>query len=551
MNNPYKILARHIADEKKEVYAIYVFAILNGLIQLSIPLGVQSIIGFVMGGAFSTSLVVLITLMLLGVLMSGVFQIQQMKVIEKIQQKLFHFYAFKFKSQIMRIDIRQSDGHYYPELMNRFLDVANLQKGLSKILLDIPLASIQILLGLLMVAIFHPLFLVMVFLLLTIIVIMFVLTGRKGLETSIKESSYKYEVVGWLEEIARMIHIFKLHRNQGLSYGTLDDKIGSFLDYRTKHFNILVSQFKNLIFLKIIITAAMLILGTYLLITQQLNIGQFVAAEIIIITMINSVEKIIINLDSYYDVLTALDKLNTLDKEEVERDGETIFPMPKQGIKIEWHHVSFSYSQSAPVFDHVNIQLPSRAKIQVSGPEGSGKTTFLRLLSTSVQPSSGSIIFNDIPVNTLNNDSYRQHIGLMMNRPDIFSGSILDNITMGNQEVSLQKIIQLAQAIELDDFVNMTEHGYHTHLDPVGKRIPQTVIKKILFIRAIVQQQALILLEEPFLEMNEPVRKAMLELLNHEVANSTVVIVSDDPMLEHWYTHRLIIGQQRIIQQTR
>ncbi|MGI9190963.1 MAG: peptidase domain-containing ABC transporter [Chitinophagaceae bacterium] len=551
MNNPYKILAQHISSEKKEVYAIYVFAILNGLIQLSIPLGVQSIIGFVMGGAFSTSLVVLITLMLLGVLMSGVFQIQQMKVIEKIQQKLFHFYAFKFKWQIMRIDIRQSDGHYYPELMNRFLDVANLQKGLSKILLDIPLASIQILLGLLMVAIFHPLFLVMVFLLLTIIVVMFVLTGRKGLETSIKESSYKYEVVGWLEEIARMIHIFKLNRSQGLSYKILDSKIGSFLDYRTKHFNILVSQFRNLIFLKIIITAAMLILGTYLLITQQLNIGQFVAAEIIIITMINSVEKIIINLDSYYDVLTALDKLNTLDREAEERDGETQFPQPNKGIKIEWHHVSFAYSQSAPVFDHVNLQLPAGAKIIVHGAEGSGKTTFLRLLSTGLQPSSGSIIFNDIPVNTLQNDSYRKHIGFMLNRPDIFSGSILDNITMGNQEVSLQKIIHMAQAIELDDFVNMTEHGYHTHLDPVGKRIPQTVIKKILFIRAIVQQQALILLEEPFLEMNKPVRKAMVDLLIHEVPDSTVIIVSDEPLLNGWCTHRLHIGQLRINQENR
>lgn len=549
-SNPYKTLIGHIVAEKKEIYAIYVFAVLNGIIQLSIPLGVQSIIGFVMGGAFSTSLVVLISLMLVGVFMSGVFQIQQMKVIEKIQQKLFHFYAFRFKSQIMAIDLRQSDGYYYPELMNRFLDVGNLQKGLTKLLLDIPLASIQILLGLLMVAIFHPLFLVMVFLMLALIILIFALTGRKGLETSIKESSHKYDVVAWLEEIARIIHVFKLNREQGLSYTTMDEKIEHYLDYRTRHFTILVNQFRNLIFLKIMITAVMLILGTYLLITQQLNIGQFVAAEIIIITMINSVEKLIINLDSYYDVLTALNKLNTLEFEPVERNGETIFPEPSDGIQIEWHHVTFSYGNHPPIFQNVSLDIPSRARVWVSGAEGTGKSTFIRLLSSTLQPNSGSIIFNNMPINSLNNDSYRKYIGLMMNRADIFHGSIFDNIALGNPSVSLQKIIQYAQAIELDDFVNMTENGYHTLLDPVGKRIPQTVMKKILFIRAIIESHPLILLEEPFLEMNETVRNAMFELLQTELTKSTIVIVSEDDNINNWYTHHITIHAQGINIQT-
>lgn len=550
-NNPYKTLMGHIVSEKKEIYAIYVFAILNGLIQLSIPLGVQSIIGFVMGGAFSTSLVVLITMMLAGVFMSGVFQIQQMKVIEKIQQKLFHFYAFRFKSQIMAIDLRQSDGYYYPELMNRFLDVGNLQKGLTKLLLDIPLASIQIILGLMMVAIFHPLFLIMVFVMLALIIFLFALTSRKGLETSIKESSHKYDVVAWLEEIARIIHVFKLNRNQGLSYHTLDHKIEHYLDYRTRHFTILVNQFRNLIFLKMMITAVMLVLGTYLLITQQLSIGQFVAAEIIIITMINSVEKLIVNLDSYYDVLTALNKLNTLEHESLERNGETIFPEPKEGIKIEWHNVSFSYGNHPPIFQNVSFEIPAKARVWINSPEGSGKSTFLRLLSSTMQPNSGSIIFNNIPVNSMDNDSYRQYIGLMMNRADIFQGSILDNISLGNPNVSLQKIIHFAQAIELDDFVNMTENGYHTILDPVGKRIPQTVMKKILFIRAIIEGLPLILLEEPFLEMNEVNRATMMQLLQNELPHSTVVIVSEDPIISEWYTHRLLIQSHGINIQTK
>ena len=210
----FKNLSNLISSENKEVSNIYVFAILSGIIQLSLPLGVQSIIGFVLSGTFSTSLIVLISLVIVGVLSAGLLQIQQMKIIEKIQQKIFYKYAFLFKKSLLDIDLKQADDAYLPEMMNRFLDVTTLQKGLSKILLDIPIASIQIILGILIVAMYHPLFLILVLIMLIIIAVIFYITTKKGLETSIKESSYKYETTGWLEEMARLIHHFKMHRTQ-------------------------------------------------------------------------------------------------------------------------------------------------------------------------------------------------------------------------------------------------------------------------------------------------------------------------------------------------
>jgi ATP-binding cassette subfamily B protein len=216
-SQPMSKLVELIRLERKDISNIYAFAILSGIIQLTLPLGVQSIIGFVLGGTLSTSLVILISLVILGVFLAGVFQIQQMKIVEKIQQKIYHKYAFLFKNSLMEADLKNTDDLYLPEMMNRFLDVSSLQKGFSKILLDIPLASIQIVLGLFIVAMYHPLFLILVFLMLIIIVIIFYLTSKKGLETSIKESSYKYATTGWLEEIARMIQVFKMSRENHYS----------------------------------------------------------------------------------------------------------------------------------------------------------------------------------------------------------------------------------------------------------------------------------------------------------------------------------------------
>lgn len=526
--NTYKRLTELLLTEKRDVYSIYTFAIFSSLIQLSIPLGVQSIIGFVLAGSFSSSIVVLISLMVIGVFLSGMFQLQQMKVIEKLQQKIFHYYAFNFKENTLTIDLKKSDNLYIPELMNRFLDVSSLQKSLSKLLLDIPIASIQIIFGLLIVAIFHPLFLVMVVLLLTFIVAIFIFTSKKGLETSIKESSYKYEVAGWLEEIARVVNAFKMNRKFGLPKSVMEEKLNGYLKYRSKHFGILILQFKNLIFLKIVITAVMLIVGTYLLLNQELNIGQFVAAEIIIITMISSVEKLIINLDSYYDVLTSIDKLNIIQNEpkEVELEQTLDLIVNDYGMKVEFNDVSFKYLDEKSIFENINFILTPGQKVAVSGIGGSGKSTLLRLFSTLYNPDTGVVLFNDIPVHSLNLLNVRPYIGIMYNKPDLFNGTFYHNITMGNPNIKFQKIVNWAKKIGLDEFVNTNDLGYNTVIDTIGKRLPRSVIKKVLFLRAVIASNPLIILEEPFSDLSEEVVKYMEDIILNELKYSTVIIVT-------------------------
>ena len=524
----FKKLSNLISSENKEVSNIYVFAILSGIIQLSLPLGVQSIIGFVLSGTFSTSLIVLISLVIVGVLSAGLLQIQQMKIIEKIQQKIFYKYAFLFKKSLLDIDLKQADDAYLPEMMNRFLDVTTLQKGLSKILLDIPIASIQIILGILIVAMYHPLFLILVLIMLIIIAVIFYITTKKGLETSIKESSYKYETTGWLEEMARLIHHFKMHRTHQLSLIKMDEKVNHYLDYRTKHFNILLFQYKNLVFLKIMITATMLLVGTYLLINQQLNIGQFVAAEIIILTMISSVEKIIVNLDTFYDMLTALDKLHTVDKQPNEISGDYLLPNIKTGLHIEFAQVNYSYIENNLVFNQFSFKINSGEKIAIVGKDGSGKSTLLRLFSTLYKPSEGSILLNQIPLNNLNLNHVREHIGVMFNRLDIFSGTYTENIAFGNPSITFQDITHFSKLVGLESYINELPFGMETWIETTGKKLPRSVIKKILILRAIVNQPALILLEEPFSDLEEDSIELIENTILNHLPNSTVIVVSNE-----------------------
>lgn len=526
--NHFKKLVEIVTSEKKEVYNIYIFAIFSGIIQLSLPLGVQSIIGFVLGGTFSTSLIVLISLVISGVLFSGILQIQQMKIVEKIQQKIYHRYAFIFKKNLIDVDIQKGDNVYFPEIMNRFLDVTTLQKGISKILLDIPIATIQIFLGLIIVAIYHPLFLVLVVIMLVIIITVFYLTSKKGLETSIKESSYKYATASWLEEIARLIYHFKIQRIHKLSGNKIDEKIANYLDYRTKHFKILLFQYKNLVFLKIMITATMLIVGTYLLLNQQLNVGQFVAAELIILTMISSVEKIIQNLETFYDLLTSLDKLHTIENQDKEINGTQKFINNNRGMSIGFSNVSYSYLDNNKIFENLNFTINSGETIVISGKDGSGKSTLLRLISSLYNPSEGNIMYNNLPIKNLELDEFRANIGLMLNRLDIFNGTILENITFGNKAIQFEVIFNYAKQIGLEEFINNLPLGFETHIETTGKNLPRSVIKKILLLRAVVSNPELILLEEPFSDLEElSITKIQLFLINN-FKNSTKIIVDND-----------------------
>ncbi|WP_431200875.1 ABC transporter transmembrane domain-containing protein [Mucilaginibacter sp. P19] len=221
-----KKLFQLINLERKEVGQIYFFATLTGMIQLSLPLGIQAIIGMLFGGVLSASLVVLISFVVGGVLLNGMIQVLQMRVTESIQQRIFTRLTFAYAYRIPRIDLLSVDSYYLPELVNRFFDTASLQKGLSKLLLDIPAASIQILFGLVLLSFYHPVFIILGLMLLAIVCMIFYFSSHKGFTTSMEESEYKYEVGHWLEEISRAIKTFKYSQKHQLHIKRTDETYG-------------------------------------------------------------------------------------------------------------------------------------------------------------------------------------------------------------------------------------------------------------------------------------------------------------------------------------
>lgn len=520
-----------IRIEKKEVSAIYFYAILSGLIQLSLPLGIQAIINFSQVAAGRTQLPVsmwlLIFLVVGGVLVVGIVQVNQMKVVERIQQRIFTRYAFEFTYKIPRFDIKKVDNYHLPELVNRFFDTISLQKGLSNLLLDIPLAVIQIIFGLILLSLYSPLFVLLGILLIIILYMVLHLTAKKGLDASLRESDFKYSAAAWIEELARTFKSFKVSGKQNLHLQKTDKLVVGYLESRTDHFDVLKFQYWSLILFKLLITATMLIVGAVLLIEQQLNVGQFIAAEIVILTVLSAVEKLILSLDKAYDVLTSLEKLSKVTDQPLEEISTTIYTKNPNGVSIKLNQLSFGYQEHQQILNNLNVEIQSGEKICIKGEAASGKSVLLELLAGGFPDTKGAVLIDGLPIGNYNIESYRKHIGVFYHEQDIFKGTLYENITMGDASIPPSYLLELAKVVGLESFISSLTKGFDTELNPTGKGMSSIIAKKILLVRAFATSPGLLLLDEPFeIAGGENCEKIADYLIN--LKNVTVVVITGD-----------------------
>lgn len=522
-------LFKYVTKEKKDVTNIYFYAILNGLVQLSVPLGIQSIVSFVMGATMATSIYILIAFVVLGTWLVGYFRIKVMQIIEKIQQKIFVEFALAFAEKLPKVNLSATRKYYLPELVNRFFDTQNLQKGISKILLEIPTALIQILFGILLLSFYHPWFLVFGALVIICVIFIFRFTMESGIKSSIDESDKKYEVASWLEDIAASIKTFKLNSKTEIHVAETDNRVVNYLNDRTSHFRVLVIQYKTIIAFKVIITLVMLVIGTYLLVNQQLNIGAFIATEIVVLTIMTAVEKLIISLESYYDVIAALAKLNKVTDLPEEDLGAITLENQNSGFEIEFKEVNFAFNDYQMILENVNFKIAENSLNVITGSLGSGKSLLLNMMTGFYEPTSGRILFDKIPLKNVDKISLRNQIGMFLEDMTIIKGTVYENIVLGQTHISAEQILDISEEIGVDDFSSLFSNGFFTNISETDTEISFSSKKKIMLLRALVGERRLLILEDPLDGMDDAFKVKMREHLSNLKENTTVIVVSEDP----------------------
>jgi ABC-type bacteriocin/lantibiotic exporter with double-glycine peptidase domain len=531
---PIQRFRRILIADRSDFYQLLIFAVLAGLISLSIPLGIQSIINFIQAGQYSASWIVIVFVVIIGVTLVGILKIYQFRISENIQQKIFVRSSFEFVYRFPHIKTALLNNESSRDLANRFFDTIHVQKGIGKFVVDTLTAVLQILFGVLLLTFYHVYFVFFGLFIIIFLVLIFYFGYVEGLNTSLKESKIKYKVAHWIQEVARNYLGFKNKSAFDFALFKNDKLVKKYLTYREDHFRALRKQFVQLTVFKVVITGVLLLVGGILVINQKMNIGQFVAAEIIIITIVMAVEKLFAGLELFYDLLTSLEKLGSFTDIALEEDKASLFEIENKPIAIEAGHLSFKFPNSEYfLFRDLNFKINAGEKVLISGRNGSGKTTLLRILARLIEPTDGQFLINGMNYKKYGYDDYRSHIGVLTTNDTPFEGTIYENIICGNKHISLDDLQKIIKFLDLDDIIKELDYGLNTPLYSDGTQVNSSTLQKIMLARCLINKPNIIFLEEPVDKIDAEYSQKIVDALTDESFKATVVIVSND---DRWRT---------------
>ncbi|MFZ9613317.1 MAG: ATP-binding cassette domain-containing protein [Crocinitomicaceae bacterium] len=550
-NSTPKLFARFwsmLRPDTMEIRNIYLFSILSGILSLGLPLGIQMIINFIELGQISTSWFVLVFLVVLSLGLSGVLNIFQLRITENLQQRIFTRSAFEFAERIPHIKLTELLKKYATDLTHRFFDTLTIQKGLSKLLIDFTASILQLLFCLVLLSFYHSFFIFLgIFLVFTLILIVR-FTVQRGMQTSLEESSYKYKIAHWLKEVSQARFSFSLSGNHKLHISRTDSHLQGYLSARDEHFKVLVKQYVYLIIFKVLIALVFLIIGGLLVINQQMNIGQFVASEIIILLVLSAVEKLILSVEVVYDVLTAIEKISQVTDLELEQELKEGYKMESnEGFSIQLDQVTCHIEDvELEILSDVSLHIHPNEKVCVVTDSSVSSNLLFHLMVGLCEADHGNISINGLPLENLNKEFLREQIGAVVDQDLLIFGSLIDNISFGRNHIDLKRIEEEVLELDLKTFVQALPDKYLSVLNADIQFIPRDVVRKILIARAMIGNPSLLLLEEPTAGLTASQKSTILNrILKNE--NATVMVASTDPAVIERFPRVIEIHQGRLV----
>lgn len=540
-----------LVRERRDVWLVLGYAALAGLFSLVLPLSVQQVVQLVSGRMILQPTYLLVAFVVLGTLAVGVLQVMQLSVVESIQQRVFARVAFEFSYRVPRLRYDVAVREQLPEVMNRFFETVTIQKALAKLLIDLSAALLTILFGLVLLTLYHPYFSFFSLALILGLALILRLTGPRGMATSIQESKYKYRVVHWLSEMARANTAFKYAGRSPLPLERMDETVASYLKYRKSHFRVLVQQAASVVGFKTLVVGALLVLGIVLVQRNQITLGQFVASEIVIVTVLAGIEKLIYSLATVYDILTAVDKLGHVTDLPLEVAGGLPLPaVPVTGVgaaidagtpasaleaqagglALEARGLAFRYAPGAPpALRDVTLRIAPGERVGITGYAGSGQTTLLKLFGGLLEGYEGAVAVNGVPMRELDRSALRDAVGQLLSPTDLFDGTVEENVTVGRPDVTTHDVLRAVERVGLSDWLQAQPLGLRTVIRNDGRELPTDVFSRLLVAQAVVGRPRLLVVDDYYQNVEPDCRQHLVDCLTDPRAPWTLLLVSHDP----------------------
>jgi putative ABC transport system ATP-binding protein len=509
--------------ERRDLKILPVLIFGYGLISIATPVSVQALVNIVTMGSVLQPLFVVSIILFLLLALSGALYIFESYIVELIQRRIFIRTAITTAQNARGVEINLYDRENPVELINRFFDVTTVQKSAAS-LLTVGLTSLlQIFIGSLILIFYSSFFSLFIFVIIGFLIFIVKSLGRHATETAIKESKAKYEMAAWLESIAKNIFAFKFYQGEERAATQTHALAKNYIKTRSKHFNILLWQNISAAFIYAIGGTGLLALGGGLVIKGEINLGQFVAAELIIFGVLAALIRLVNKLDYFYDLLAALDKIGVLEDMPQEQCGaHTLEKIELTSLKL--NNVNFAYNSYIKPLNNIHFELNKGQSLAVLGNPGTGKSTLIKIITKLRTPSTGNITLNQFDIRQVDNNAIRNMMGFAGNI-EIAQGSIHENICLG-RDISLDTFNTIINELGLAEEFNRFPDGANTAIAASGSPLSSSQLQRLMIARAAVARPSLIMIDGLLDSFNEKELNAVMHMFKQHQQDWMLIVTT-------------------------
>jgi len=514
--------------EREDVRLVLVYAIAVGLLSLATPAAIQVVINLIAYGALRQPLFALVGVVFACLSLAAGLRGMQRYVVELLERRLFLRLVHDLARRIPRVPVREWDTTYGPELVNRTFDVVTLQKAVGALLIDALSATVQGVVGLTLLAVYHPALLAYdLFLVLGIGGVAWGLS-HKAVPTAVKESKVKYDAVAWLQAIAHHATVHKLGGAHRLGETRGDRIVRAWLYARDAHWRVFIRQYASALALQVVATTALLGIGGLLVVEGQMSLGQLVAAEFVVASVLGAFTKFIEKLETAYDALAAADKLGHL--ADLPVDGERQERHDRYApLGVVLHDVTFAWPGQNPLFTSLDLTIDPADRLAVVAEGPAGKSTAADLITGLRQPDTGRVTLVLPDGRAVPPAAVREQIALV--RDDaVVPGSLYDNVAMGRpiDPAGVQRALRL---VGLEGTVARLPDGLDEHLAPSGAPLSDSERVKLAFARAVAGTPGLLVVDGLLDRLGAPDQATLLRSLKADGSPWTLLVFTRRPDL--------------------
>ncbi|MBP9674817.1 MAG: ATP-binding cassette domain-containing protein [Bacteriovoracaceae bacterium] len=521
----FKLFISMIAQERNLLRNILGYALIAGFLSLVVPVAAQAVINHIAFVAQLWPLLVLSSIVFFTLLFSGLTHLLQMYFIELMEQRLFVKTMLNFGITIPRI----SQDIFYDKsskvLVPKLLEVLFLQKSFRSLLLEGIAVLLQTFIGLVLLAFYHPVFLAFDLILILGIFLTLVVFFKKGITSSIEESYAKYGVIEKFESIRRNDLVFRSEQGRNWIFNKIDTSVLEYLKKRKAHFRVILKQTVLSVSIQVCMLSSLLGIGGWLVIKGHINIGQLVAAEIVVGLISVGLLKLGKHLESYYDLIASTQKLwEVVDLPEEKTGDEKLFLEKEVNIRIK--DLCLKYSDGTVIFDQASLNLNSGVIYAITGIEGSGKSSLADVLYGLQRPNAGILQINNQDYRNLDLGTLRNNIVLLRSL-DILPVSVKENLTI-NTNYTEKEIQEVLDVLDFSDEILSLENGIHTHLKAFGNPLTFSSAWKLIFARSLLMKPKVWIMDGVLDYVEEKIRKALLDEILKKDPHAIVIILTRD-----------------------